>query len=77
MLRPYLKPVTMALAGSLDARLDRRRRLPHPIVAQLLVLDARHLDVDINAIQQWTRDALLIFRDRACGASAAFTESLK
>jgi hypothetical protein len=46
--------------------------LPQPVTAELVVVDARDFDVDIDAIEQGARDALLIFGDRGAGAGAGF-----
>jgi hypothetical protein len=37
---------------------------------KLLVVDARHVDVDVDAVKQWPADALLVARDDVGRASA-------
>jgi hypothetical protein len=50
------------------------RRFAHAPDAELVVVDARDLDVDVDAVQQRSRDAFLIFSDgwrrSRCRASA-------
>jgi hypothetical protein len=52
VLRPYGEAVALDLAGGLDTRLDDRRRLAQALVGELLELDAGHLDVDVDAVEQ-------------------------
>jgi len=49
--------------GGFDAPLDGRRRLTQAGVAEFLVCDARHFDVDVDAVEQRAGDALLVARD--------------
>ncbi len=65
MLRPYKKPLALDLAGSFDAFLDCRGWLAQALVAQFIVFYARHLNVDVDAVEQGAGDALLVFRDDA------------
>jgi hypothetical protein len=44
-LPPYRKPFLLALASRMHPGLERRRWLPHAVIAQLIVRLARHLDV--------------------------------
>jgi hypothetical protein len=41
--------------------MNRCGRLAQAVTAELLVIQARHFDMNINAIQQRPEDALLIF----------------
>ena len=53
----------LALAGSLDARLDGGGGLAQALVGELPVLDARHLDVDVDPVQQGTGNARPVLMD--------------
>ena len=68
-MRPY-KKLSLALAGSFHPRLDGGGGFPQTTVAELVVFYMRHLDVDVNAVEQRSRDALLVLGDGACLASA-------
>src|SRR5262245_56694100 len=45
--------------------------LAQPLAAELLVVDARHVDVDVDAVEQRSRDALLLARDDVGRAGAS------
>jgi len=64
-------------AGGFHPLLDSRGRLSQALVAQLLILDARHIDVDVNAVEQGARDAFLVLGNDTRGAGAGFDGSLK
>ena len=49
---------------------DSRARLAQPFAGQLVVVDARHVDVDVDTVEEGARDALLIAGDHACAARA-------
>ena len=66
------KAIPLALAGSLHPLLDRSGRLTQTLVAQLVILYAWHLDVDVDAVEQRAGDALLVFGDDAWRAGAGF-----
>ena len=59
----------LALARGLDPRSGHLRRLAAARVDGLLVIHPRHLDVDVDPVQQWTRQALLVTADRRHVAS--------
>jgi hypothetical protein len=42
-----------------DALLDGRGSLTRPPIRKLLVRDARHVEMDVDAVQQWPTDPLL------------------
>ena len=60
----------LSLARAFDPRADRLRLFTQPIARQFLVIDARHLDVNIDAVEQWTTDAFLIAQHIRQRASA-------
>ncbi len=65
-------PLPRARGSSrMSRRAGRRTRL------RRLVIDARHFDMDVNAIQQWTADALLIAQDIRQRAGAFFHRVVK
>ena len=51
------EPAALDLPGGLHPRLDGGGILRSAVFAQLLVLDARHLDVDVDAVEQRAGDA--------------------
>ena len=51
---------------------EQVRRLAHPLIRQLFVLDAGYVHVDVDAIQQRAGDALLVAADHRIGAGALF-----
>ena len=53
--------------GGLDPLADLRRRLTETVVGELLVLNSRDLDVDVDAVEQGTGDALLVAGDHGLG----------
>lgn len=55
----------------LDARADGCRRLAEPHGRQLLVLDARHVHVDVDAVEHGPADAVLVARDGGWRAGVA------
>jgi len=61
MLRPYQETIALNLSGSFHAFLDGRGRFARALVAQFLVLEARHFDMHVDAVDQGTGDALLVF----------------
>jgi len=64
-ISPYLY-----IPGGLHAPADRCAGLANPVAAELLVVHARHLDMDVDAVQQRTRDAFLVLGDGGWGAGA-------
>ena len=60
----------LALTGSLNAGLDDGRRFAQPFLAELLEIDERYFDMDVDAVQQRAGDALLVAGDHAVSASA-------
>ena len=71
-----LKFVALDLVCSFDALLHHAGLFTQAAVAQLFIFDARHLDVDVDAIQPWSRDELLVFSHRASRAGASFDRIL-
>src|SRR5258706_7212355 len=53
----------LALTRCLHARANRRGVFSLTLVGELLVIDARNLDVNVDAIQQWPADTLLVTRN--------------
>lgn len=62
----------LAPAGGADARRDRRAGVPLRVVRQLLRPERRHLDLQIEAVQERPGDPAAIARDggRSAGAGA-------
>ncbi len=58
--------------GGFHPLLDSRGRLFQALVAQFLILDTRHLNVDVNAVEQGARDAFLVLGNDTRGAGAGF-----
>jgi hypothetical protein len=56
--------------------LDNHRRLTQVQVTQIVVFDARHLDVDVIAIEQRPGNTIFVLGDRSSAASAGLTGSL-
>ncbi len=65
MLRPYKKTLALDLAGGFDPLLDQRRRLTQALVAQFVILNAGHFDVNVDAVKQGAGDAFLVLGDNA------------
>jgi hypothetical protein len=55
------EPPPLSFARRFHPRPSDLRRLPQPVIAQLLVIHARHFDMDIDPVQQWPRYSLLLF----------------
>ena len=62
---PLAQPKALALRrpGGFDPAPDALGWLAQALVAELGVVDARHLDVDIDAVEQRSGDALLVLGD--------------
>jgi hypothetical protein len=60
----------LELPGRDHALADALRRLAAALAGQLVILDLRHLDVDIDPIEQRPRQTLLVAADRRRGAGA-------
>jgi len=58
--------------SGLPTCLNSLTRLPYPVTAQLFIIHSRHFDMNINSIQQWTRDSFLIFCHKRRGAGTGF-----
>jgi len=63
LIRRHTKSSILYLPRRLDAPSNRLAGLAEAVAAQLVVVHARHFDVDVDAVEQWSRDALLVFRD--------------
>ncbi len=59
-----LKPLELPLPSRLHPLANRLRILHIPLIRQLLIIHARNLHMDIDAIQQWATNALLVARNR-------------
>jgi hypothetical protein len=59
-------------AGGGDPRADGQRRLALALAAQLLVVDTRHVHVDVDPVEQRAGDALLVARDDRRRTGAGF-----
>ncbi len=55
-----LEALALRIAGALDALADRLRCLAQSVVRQLVVVDPRHLHVDVDPVQKRPADALLV-----------------
>ena len=64
------KALALALAGRFDPLAHGLGRFARRAVAELLVIHPRHLDVDVDAVQQRAGDALLVLGDHGRGAGA-------
>jgi len=64
------KACPLSLPGCFHPVADGRAWLAQAVVGQLVVLDAGHLDVNVDAVQQRPRDTLLVAADHAEGAGA-------
>ena len=53
------EPGRLDLAGACDALLDGRRGLARAAIRQLLMGNARHIEMDVDAVQQRPADSLL------------------
>jgi hypothetical protein len=60
------------LAGALDAFANSGGRLFAPRAGDIAIFHGRHFNVEIDAIEERTRDALAVTMDLG-GAAAAFT----
>src|SRR5579872_5943186 len=58
------EPGDLDVAGRLDPGPDALRSLRLAGSGQLLVLDVRHLDVDVDAVEQRSRQTPLVAEDR-------------
>ncbi len=61
--RAVREALALALAGRFHPRAYGRRGFPQARVAQFLVFHPRHLDMDVNAVEQRAGDAFLILSD--------------
>ena len=60
---PFFENRFRCLARSLHTLANGGRGFTYPVIAELFVIHPGDVDVDINSIEQGTRDSLLIFRD--------------
>jgi hypothetical protein len=67
-----LEALSLTHARRGDPLAHRAGRLAQALDAELLVLDARHLDMDVDAVEQRIGDTLLVACDNCGRASAAF-----
>ena len=67
---PALEPRSLEHARGRDSLAHRAGWFALPLGGQLVVVDARHLDMDIDPVDQWAREALLVARDDRCRADA-------
>jgi hypothetical protein len=65
------------LASGGDALAHGCRGLSGALARQFLVVDARDIHVDVDVVEQWRRDALLIARDDGWGAGAILLRILE
>ena len=65
-----VEALTLALPRRLDALAHRGARLARGGAGQLLVLHPRHVDEEVEAVEQRPGDAPLVARDRRLGAGA-------
>ncbi len=62
------KPLPLLVPRFFNPFLDLRRRFSQMIPCQLFVIYPRHLDMNVDAVEEWPADALLIaqhLRERA------------
>lgn len=57
------EPLQLAFSSGLHTLTNGFRILDLPFIGQLLIIHAGNLDMDINAVEQRTADALLVARD--------------
>jgi hypothetical protein len=60
----------MTGTGRKQPATESSRRLAQPLVGQLLVLHPGNLDVDVDAVQEGTGDALLVAADHGVRTGA-------
>src|SRR2546428_4011634 len=71
-LRPA-KTLQLSFSRLLHPRPNRRRVLGIAFIGQLLIINVRHFNMDINAIQQRTADPFLVAHNRG-GRAATFPD---
>ena len=67
------KTLQLSFSRLLHPPPNRRRILGIALIGQLLIIDTRHLNVDVNAIQQRTTDPFLVAHNRG-GRAATFPD---
>src|SRR6266852_8418406 len=68
--RRSVKTRELKSARTIDTFADRRRRFSRAAIGELAVFHRRYLDMNIDTIQQWSRDARAIALDRQRRARA-------
>ncbi len=68
----YNEVVPLPLAGGFNLLLNRFRRLTQALVAQLVILHPGYHDVNVDAVEQWPRNAFLVFGDDARRTGTSF-----
>ncbi len=64
------KALTLDLTGGVDTLADDCAAFSQRLVGQVLVRDARHLDMEIDAIEEWTEEAAAVTLQHRRGAGA-------
>ena len=60
------------ISCSLDAFANGFAGFAQPVSAEFFIIYTRNLNVNVDAVKQWTGDALLIFGHHGWGAGAGF-----
>src|SRR5229473_4524584 len=68
--RRSVKTRELKSARTIDAFADHRRRFSRAAIRELAIFHRRHLNMNIDTIQQWSRDARAIALDRQRRARA-------
>jgi hypothetical protein len=64
------KPLLLPFSAGSDARLDFLRFLPQSVISQFLIIDTRHLDKDIDTVQERPANPFLVSGDCTRGTGA-------
>jgi hypothetical protein len=64
------KALALNHPGVLHPAAHHLRRLTQPLVGELIVIDARHFDVNIDPVEQRAGNAFLVFGDSRVGTGA-------
>ncbi len=64
------EPVSLPGTGGLDPVLNGGRRFTQPVIGQFFIVDMRHFDEDVDAVDKRAADAVLVAGDQSGGAGA-------
>ena len=71
------KSFLLPLSAGGDARLYFLGFLPQPVIGQFFVIDAWHLDKDVNSVEERSADSFLVTGDSTLSAGALFERVVK